>query len=73
MHASINLQDVPSGSSRIFYCIFIFFSVPPAGRTQNSFQFDFNADCRKAYEEIIKLKLQHREINPGGGKKGASQ
>jgi len=37
--------------------LFSFLSFPPAGRTQNSFQFDFNADCRKAYEEIIKLKL----------------
>jgi tetratricopeptide (TPR) repeat protein len=29
----------------------------PEGRTQTLSKFDFNSDCRKAYEEIIKLKL----------------
>jgi|HubBroStandDraft_3_1064219.scaffolds.fasta_scaffold26774_2 hypothetical protein len=41
-----------------FIALFVFFfSFMPMGRTQVSYQFDFNADCRKAYEEIIKLKL----------------
>ena len=38
-----------------FYFLF-FRSCHPAGHRIH-YQFDFNADCRKAYEEIIKLKL----------------
>jgi tetratricopeptide (TPR) repeat protein len=34
-----------------------FISFMPDGRTQALSRFDFNSDCRKAYEEIIKLKL----------------
>ncbi len=34
-----------------------FLSFPAIGRTQIRYQFDFNANCRKAYEEIIKLKV----------------
>jgi len=34
-----------------------FISFMPDGRTQTLSKFDFNSDCRKAYEEIIKLKL----------------
>jgi tetratricopeptide (TPR) repeat protein len=38
--------------------IFIFFFLPGfSGQAQVSYPFDFNAECRKAYQEIIKLKL----------------
>ncbi|HEY4935727.1 MAG TPA: hypothetical protein VII44_04065 [Puia sp.] len=37
--------------------LFFFFSFMPQGLAQGSYLYDFNADCRKAYEEIIKLKL----------------
>jgi tetratricopeptide (TPR) repeat protein len=43
----------------LFFVCFLFFllwSIPP-GRAQSVYHFDFNADCRKAYDEIIKLKL----------------
>src|ERR1700722_17300923 len=39
----------------------LFLLVPPC-RAQGSYQFDFNADCRKAYEEIIKLKLNTGKV-----------
>jgi tetratricopeptide (TPR) repeat protein len=38
------------------FLFFLFWSMPPC-RAQVSYQFDFNADCRKAYDEIIKLKV----------------
>ena len=43
----------------LFLLAFLFFylSFMPTGRTQDSYAFDFNADCRKAYGEIIRLKL----------------
>jgi tetratricopeptide (TPR) repeat protein len=43
----------------IFFIAFSFFSLSfmPAGLAQLSYTYDFNPDCRKAYEEIIKLKL----------------
>src|SRR5450631_911142 len=37
--------------------LFFFLSITPAGRAQASYQYDFNAGCLRAYEEIIKLKL----------------
>lgn len=37
--------------------LFSFLSFMPSGKTQSVYQFDFNTDCRKAYDEIIKLKL----------------
>ncbi|MDP9043043.1 MAG: hypothetical protein M3N30_13780 [Bacteroidota bacterium] len=37
--------------------LFLFLSFMPSGHTQALYEFDFNADCRKAYDEIIKLKL----------------
>jgi tetratricopeptide (TPR) repeat protein len=42
-----------------FFIVFLFsfLSFMPSGQTQVSYQYDFNADCRKAYDEIIKLKL----------------
>jgi tetratricopeptide (TPR) repeat protein len=43
----------------VFFAGFLFFllwSMPP-GQAQTVYHFDFNADCRKAYDEIIKLKL----------------
>ncbi len=63
MHASINLHHEPSGSSFIFYCFFcfsLFIDTPLPGT--DPYQFDFNQDCRKAYEEIIKLKLNTGRI-----------
>jgi tetratricopeptide (TPR) repeat protein len=37
--------------------LFFFFSFLPSGLTQVTYRYDFNADCRKAYDAIIKLKL----------------
>ena len=37
--------------------LFLFFSFIPSGRSQVAYRFDFNTDCRKAYEEIIQLRL----------------
>ncbi|HXB29941.1 MAG TPA: hypothetical protein VNW49_08990, partial [Puia sp.] len=36
----------------IFFSSFVLFA-----QAQDSYLFDFNAECRKAYQEIIKLKL----------------
>jgi tetratricopeptide (TPR) repeat protein len=43
----------------VFFIVFLFFSFLflPYGQTQVVYHFDFNADCRKAYYEIIRLKL----------------
>jgi tetratricopeptide (TPR) repeat protein len=43
----------------VFYIILLVSSLSfmPSGQTQVPYQYDFNADCRKAYDEIIKLKL----------------
>ena len=39
----------------------VFFLFVPALRAgAGSYRFDFNAECRKAYEEIIKLQAEHR-------------
>jgi tetratricopeptide (TPR) repeat protein len=35
----------------------LFFSFIPSGRSQAAYRFDFNPECRKAYEEIIRLRL----------------
>ncbi|HTB26524.1 MAG TPA: hypothetical protein VK711_14215, partial [Puia sp.] len=40
---------------------FLFLLTLPC-RAQVPYQFDFNQDCRKAYEEIIKLKLNTGKI-----------
>ena len=40
-------------SSLLLLCI----SFMPSGMAQAQYKFDFNSDCRKAYEEIIKLRL----------------
>jgi tetratricopeptide (TPR) repeat protein len=40
----------------IVFLFFLFFLLPP-GQAQVSYSYDFNADCRKAYGEIIRLKL----------------
>ncbi len=37
--------------------LFCSFSFIPPGGTQVPYRFDFNADCRKAYDEIIRLRL----------------
>ena len=43
--------------------VLLYFSFMPAARTQVTYKFDFNAECRRAYGEIIKLKLHSgREI-----------
>jgi tetratricopeptide (TPR) repeat protein len=50
-----------------------FISFMPVGRAQALSEFDFNSDCRKAYEEIIKLKLNtgrqilevEKKVHPG--------
>jgi len=43
----------------VFFTGFLFFfiSFVPSGQAQAFYPFDFNADCRRAYDEIIKLKL----------------
>jgi tetratricopeptide (TPR) repeat protein len=43
----------------VFYIGFLLFSLffITAGRTQVVYHFDFNPECRKAYEEIIRLKV----------------
>src|SRR5664279_805067 len=40
----------------ISFLFFSFWSMP-SGAAQIPYRFDFNAECRKAYEEIIKLRL----------------
>jgi tetratricopeptide (TPR) repeat protein len=44
--------------------VFLFFLFASASslRAQEPYQFDFNADCRRAYAEIIKLKLNTGEL-----------
>jgi tetratricopeptide (TPR) repeat protein len=43
----------------VFFIALILFSLSfiPSGRAQVPYRFDFNSDCRKAYDEIIKLRL----------------
>src|SRR5579863_1032789 len=42
---------------------FIFFFLPGlSGQTQTSYLFDFNTECRKAYQEIIELKLNTGKV-----------
>jgi tetratricopeptide (TPR) repeat protein len=43
----------------LFFVVFLFFFFLSAPRleAQDPYQFDFNVDCRRAYAEIIKLKL----------------
>ena len=43
----------------VFFINLLFFilSYMPSGQAQVIYHFDFNAGCRKAYDEIIKLKL----------------
>src|SRR5450432_1671374 len=38
-------------------CFLFFFSFLPAGNAQAGYLFDFNSNCRTAYDEIIQLKL----------------
>src|SRR5882672_9325218 len=53
--------------------LFLTFSFMPRGRAQVSYHYDFNTDCRKAYDEIIKLKLNtgklileaEKKVHPG--------
>jgi tetratricopeptide (TPR) repeat protein len=47
----------PAHSVFLIAFLFFFLSYMPSGLTQVPYRFDFNADCRKAYEEIIKLRL----------------
>src|SRR5664279_3198744 len=37
--------------------LFFYFSFVPSVQAQGPYPFDFNADCHRAYDEIIKLKL----------------
>jgi tetratricopeptide (TPR) repeat protein len=41
----------------VFFILFFSLSCIPSGMAQVPYRFDFNADCRKAYEEIIRLRL----------------
>ena len=43
----------------VFFISLIFFTLvlSSPGQAQERYQYDFNADCRKAYDEIIKLRL----------------
>jgi tetratricopeptide (TPR) repeat protein len=43
----------------LFFIVFLFFSFSftSSGQAPVLYTFDFNADCRKAYEDIIELKL----------------
>jgi tetratricopeptide (TPR) repeat protein len=43
----------------VFYIGFLFFflSFLPVARTQVFYEYDFNTECRRAYDEIIRLKL----------------
>jgi tetratricopeptide (TPR) repeat protein len=53
--------------------LFFFFTFLPTGKSQTEYRFDFNSDCRKAYGEIIRLKLgtgrqiieTEKKIHPG--------
>jgi tetratricopeptide (TPR) repeat protein len=47
----------PAHSIFLLVSLFFSFSFLPPGRAKSSYSFDFNTDCRKAYEEIIRLKL----------------
>jgi tetratricopeptide (TPR) repeat protein len=44
-------------SVRIVVILFFSLSCIPAGMAQVRYRFDFNTDCHKAYEEIIRLRL----------------
>ncbi len=57
--------------STVFFIFFLSFAL--RGQAQVSYLFDFNADCRRAYQEIIELKLNTRKGNSGERKKSPPQ
>ncbi len=51
------MMNRPAHPLFIIALLFLSFSFIPAGMTQVPYHFDFNSNCSRAYEEIIKLRL----------------
>ena len=51
------IMNHPAHHLLVIALLISFISFMPSGRAQGYYQFDFNADCQKAYEEIISLDL----------------